>query len=37
MSEQIKIELQEVACKMLYAVKATNICPIALEALERNG
>lgn len=29
-------EIQEVARQMLEAVKASNVCPIAIEALERN-
>jgi len=36
-SKHAQPEIQEVARQMLDAVKAANICPIALEALERNG
>jgi thymidylate synthase (FAD) len=30
-------EIQEVAKQMLEAVKASGVCPVAIEALERNG
>lgn len=36
-SEHAQPEIREVAQLMLEAVKAANVCPVALEALERNG
>lgn len=36
-SENAQKEIQTVAKLMLTAVKEANTCPIALEALERNG
>lgn len=36
-SKHAQPEIQEVARQMLEVVKAANICPVALRALERNG
>jgi flavin-dependent thymidylate synthase len=36
-SEHAQPEIREVAEQMLEAVKKANVCPLALEALERNG
>lgn len=36
-SEHAQPEIQEVARQMLDAVEKSNVCPVALEALKRNG